>query len=87
VIEAARRLKQRAGATPILFTRRSDREGGERVAIDERGVVALYEAICASRAVDLIDYELSNDAEAFARLRARSRESGISMVGSFHDFG
>lgn len=86
VIDTARRLKAGAGAIPILFTRRSASEGGERVARTEAAVVELYEAVCASRAVDLIDYELSNPAAAFARLRTASREHGIAMIGSYHNF-
>jgi 3-dehydroquinate dehydratase-1 len=86
VVDTARRMKQRAGDIPILFTRRSDREGGERITLSEPDVVALYEAVCASRAVDLVDYELSNDAAAFARLRAASRQHDIALVGSYHNF-
>jgi 3-dehydroquinate dehydratase-1 len=86
VIATARALKAAAGEIPVLFTRRSTREGGEKIALAEPEVVALYEAVCAARCVDLIDYEMCNDAADFARLRAASRASQILLVASYHNF-
>jgi len=86
VIDTARAMKALAGQTPILFTRRSTREGGEKIALVEAEVVKLYEAVCAARCVDMIDYEMCNDATDFARLRAASRAGDISLVASYHNF-
>ena len=86
VIDTARALKSAAGCVPVLFTRRSASEGGERVALSDTRIVELYEAVCAARCVELIDYELSNPAEAFERLRAVSRQNAIALVGSYHNF-
>ncbi|HRD95785.1 MAG TPA: type I 3-dehydroquinate dehydratase [Rubrivivax sp.] len=86
VVETARALKASAGAIPILFTRRSNREGGQRIALDEAGVVRLYEAVCEQGSIDLIDYEMCNDAHDFARLRSASRAQGIVLVASYHNF-
>ncbi len=57
-IEIAGNLKQAAGEIPIIFTRRSMNEGGERINLDEDHVIKLYVAACASGCVDIIDYEL-----------------------------
>ncbi len=86
VIDTARALKPGAGETPILFTRRSTLEGGEAIALVEADVVRLYEAVCAAGCVDMIDYEMCNDAALFARLRQASRAHGMLMVGSYHNF-
>ncbi len=86
VIDTARAIKKAVGSIPILFTRRNATEGGERVPISEPQVVALYEAVCAARCVDLVDYELSNGSDAFARIHAVSRDFGIGLVGSYHNF-
>jgi 3-dehydroquinate dehydratase I len=86
VIDTARALQREAKGTPILFTCRSSSEGGQTVPLSEPRVVQLYEAVCAARCVDLIDYELSNPAEPFERLRTASRRHEIALVGSFHDF-
>jgi 3-dehydroquinate dehydratase-1 len=86
VIDTARALRAAAGELPILFTRRSASEGGERVALSESRVLELYEAVCAAGCVDLVDYELSNPSEAVERLRGVSRAYAIAMVGSYHNF-
>ena len=86
VIDTALAMKALAGETPILFTRRSTKEGGEKIALVEADVVKLYEAVCAARCVDMIDYEMCNDATDFARLRAASRASDIALVASYHNF-
>lgn len=86
VIDTARAIRERAGSIPVMFTRRSSIEGGEKIALTESQVVQLYGDVCASRFVDLIDYETVNAAADFARLRAVSREHGIALIGSYHNF-
>jgi 3-dehydroquinate dehydratase-1 len=86
VIATARSIRERAGATPVLFTRRSSSEGGETITIAEPQVVELYAAICASGLIDLVDYESSNPADNFQRVRAASREHGVALIGSYHNF-
>jgi 3-dehydroquinate dehydratase I len=86
VIDIARSIKSVAGDIPLLFTRRSAKEGGERVSLSEPQVVELYQQVCAARCVDLIDYELANAADDVRRLRAVSREHEIAMVMSYHNF-
>lgn len=86
VIEVTRGIRQLAGDTPVLFTRRSIREGGEPILLSEEQVVALYEAVCADGSVDLIDFEMSNDPDHVRRLREVSRRHGIRMVMSYHNF-
>ena len=86
VIDVARSIKTAAGETPILFTRRSSNEGGERIALGEAEVVKLYLAVCASRCVDIIDYELSNAPGDLERLRGASRDNAIAMIMSYHNF-
>jgi 3-dehydroquinate dehydratase-1 len=87
VLDTARALRAAAGKLPIIFTRRSSREGGERVAIDDEKVVELYEAVAASRLVDFIDYEMSNDPELVRRVRDSTRAHEIRLILSYHNFG
>jgi 3-dehydroquinate dehydratase-1 len=86
VVETARRIKSAAGRVPILLTRRNTTEGGQPIALDEAGVVAMYSRACEARCVDLIDYELSNAEEHLRQLRAVSAANGIAMVMSYHNF-
>lgn len=86
VIAAAQAIKTKAGATPLLFTRRSTLEGGEKIALNESQVIALYSAVCESRSIDLIDYEMANDATNIAQVRATAKAHEIGLVLSFHNF-
>jgi 3-dehydroquinate dehydratase-1 len=86
VLAAARELRQAAGGIPILFTRRAQREGGQPMALSEPQVLALYETIAASGAVDAMDYEMGNQPGDVARVRALTRSHGLALVLSFHDF-
>jgi 3-dehydroquinate dehydratase-1 len=86
VIEVARQLKDAAGGLPVLFTRRSAREGGERIAIDEAQVVRLYRDVCESGLADLVDFEMDNDPGDVQAVREMSRAAGLPLVLSFHDF-
>lgn len=86
VLATARAIRERAGATPVLFTRRSPREGGEPTPLDEAAVTLLYEAVCTTTWVDMVDQEMSSDPADFARVRAASRDGGILLVASYHNF-
>ena len=86
VIAAAAAIKKEAGSIPLLFTRRSIIEGGEKIALNEDQVIAMYTAVCESKTIDLIDYEMANDAANIARVRDAAKTNGIKLVLSFHNF-
>ena len=86
VLALASQIRQAAGGIPVLFTRRSMREGGERIALSERQVIELYRAVCASRAVDIVDYELGNDPAHLREVREQAHANRIKLILSFHDF-
>jgi 3-dehydroquinate dehydratase I len=86
VVDLARKIRLAAGGVPIIFTRRSAMEGGEPTHITEAQVIDLYGAICESRTVDFVDYELANPSESVRAVRAASRRHGVGMIMSFHDF-
>ena len=86
VIAAAKAIKKEAGDTPLLFTRRSTIEGGEKIALNEAQVIAMYTAVCESKTIDLIDYEMANDAANISQVRDAAKANGIKLVLSFHNF-
>lgn len=86
VVELASALKQAAGGLPLLFTRRSSREGGEPIALDEPQVIALLAAVCAGGQVDFVDYEMGNELAQVREVREAARAAGVQLVLSFHDF-
>ncbi|TWO73158.1 type I 3-dehydroquinate dehydratase [Caenimonas sedimenti] len=87
VLRLGAQLREAARGIPLLFTRRSVREGGQAIALEEEGVVALYRAVCASGLVDLMDFEMGNAPADVAQVRAFTRAAGMPLVLSFHDFG
>lgn len=86
VVALAKQIRARAEGIPIIFTRRSIREGGTPIPLDEKQVFALYGAVCRSGAVDLFDYELSVEAPYFEQAVELARETGVRLIASFHNF-
>ncbi len=86
VLDALAAIRENARGIPVLFTRRSQREGGQPIALDEAQVVALYRAVCASRMAPLVDVEMAGDAGHVRELREVTRAHGIGMVLSSHDW-
>lgn len=86
VVDVAGQIRRASGGIPLLFTRRSSREGGEKISISEEQVVALYRAVSASGHADLIDFEMGNDASHLRAVREFSRADGVQLILSFHDF-
>lgn len=86
VVAAGRRVRAAAQGLPILFTRRSHREGGQPIPIGEAEVAGLYEALASKGLVDLLDWEMSGPEAELARVRALARARGLPLVLSFHDF-
>lgn len=73
VLDVARALRSATSGLPIIFTRRSSREGGEPIAIGDDEVVRLYDAVGASHLVDFIDFEMGNAPEHVRRVRDSAR--------------
>lgn len=86
VLAAAAAVRGEAAGIPILLTRRAEREGGQPIPLDEDHVVALYAVLIASGNVDMVDYEMDNDALSLARVRDLVHDKGLPLVLSFHDF-
>ena len=86
VLAAAAGVRVAAGAIPILFTRRAQREGGQPIPLDEPQVLALYEAVATSGCVDLLDFEMGNAPEHVAQVRQLAQRHALPLVLSFHDF-
>ena len=78
-------LRNELGDTPLLFTFRTKREGGEK-SISPQAYEELYKAILMSGLVDLIDIELFLDRETVSRLIQTAHENGVPVIVSNHDF-
>jgi 3-dehydroquinate dehydratase I len=87
VLETAKALRAALGDTPLIFTRRSKREGGEVISLDDEGVVRLYDAVGASGLVDFLDFEMGNDPAHVQRVCADARKHRARAILSYHNFG
>lgn len=87
VLDTGRALRNAVGETPIIFTRRSAKEGGTPIPIDDAGVVALYDAVGASGLVDLLDFEMGNDPAQVQQVVTTAHAHSTRVILSYHNFG
>ncbi|WP_339232900.1 type I 3-dehydroquinate dehydratase [Geobacillus sp. FSL W8-0032] len=85
VLAVANELRHVAGDIPVLFTIRSEREGGQPIPLDEEGKRQLMKAVCESGAIDLIDCELAYG-ECITDVRRVAHDCGVRLVVSSHHF-
>ncbi|HLX24385.1 MAG TPA: type I 3-dehydroquinate dehydratase [Usitatibacter sp.] len=86
VVDAARKLRRTIGNTPLIFTRRSPREGGQPTTLDTAAVVRLYKAIGAKKVADVVDFEMRNEHSLVRRVVATAHRQGVRVILSYHNF-
>jgi 3-dehydroquinate dehydratase-1 len=77
---------RRAAGVPLLFTRRSIREGGQPITASEGDVLDVYRAVCEAKAADIVDVEMSADRPHLDAVRQVAHANGLAFLLSFHDF-
>ena len=85
VEKTAKMLREALGETPILFTFRTAKEGGEK-AIDTEVYVALNQWIAKTGLVDLVDIEAFTGDEAVKKVIDTAYACSVKVVVSNHDF-
>lgn len=85
VEDAAKALREVLGDTPILFTFRTSKEGGEK-AIEASDYVALNKNIAATGLVDMVDVEAFTGDEYVKDVIEGAHANGVKVVASNHDF-
>jgi len=84
-LDALTALRDIIGDLPLIFTHRSHGEGGyAEVPADKRESVIA--AAIRSGYVDLIDIELSNDELFIRNISKATKDSGLQLILSYHDF-
>lgn len=78
-------LREALGETPILFTFRTSKEGGEK-AIEAQPYKELNIAAAKTGYVDLVDVEAFTGDEIVKEIVAAAHECGVKVVASNHDF-
>ncbi len=78
-------MREILGEIPLLFTFRTQQEGGEQ-AIELLAYQELNERAAGTKLVDLIDVELSSGEETVKKLIKTAHTFGVKVVVSNHDF-
>ena len=78
-------LREVLGETPILFTFRTAKEGGER-AIDDVAYIALNKVAAESGKVDLLDVELFTGDAVVEEILNIAHKNQVKVIASNHDF-
>lgn len=71
--------------TPLLFTFRTSKEGGEK-AIEPEAYAALNKAVAETGDVDLVDVEAFTGDEVVKDIIEAVHKAGVKVVASNHDF-
>ena len=85
VIKTADMLRSILGETPLLFTFRSAREGGEKE-LSLESYAALLESVAKTGFVDLIDVEVFSGDDAVKNIIQTAHAHGVKVIASNHDF-
>lgn len=85
VIKTADMLRSILGETPLLFTFRSAREGGEKE-LSLESYATLLENVAKTGFVDLIDVEVFSGDDAVKNIIQTAHAHGVKVIASNHDF-
>lgn len=83
--ETMRALREVLGETPILFTFRTSKEGGEK-AIETETYVKLNQKAAMSGLIDLVDIEAFTGDDAVKAVVETAHANQVKVVASNHDF-
>lgn len=86
VVEVADAIKQSVKNIPLLFTIRSEAEGGNPITLSASEIVELLTYVCKTDAIDLIDYEIANSRESIFLLRKISQANEKLLILSYHNY-
>jgi 3-dehydroquinate dehydratase I len=86
VVTVAKELKKNARGIPLLFTIRSESEGGNPTNLSQEEILSLLSYVCEDDSIEFIDYELNNPPENIKHLRHVTKKHGKSLILSYHNF-
>jgi 3-dehydroquinate dehydratase-1 len=71
---------------PLIFTLRTEREGGEAVELDDDGIASLCVEVCQSGLADFVDYEMSAPEAYTRKVIDAAKDNDTQVVLSYHNF-
>ena len=86
VVDMAGSIKRIVGDVPVIFTIRSQAEGGQVNGLSVAEAVELNIAVCQGTGVEYVDCELSVQPDAIRQLRGVADEAGTKLIMSYHNF-
>ena len=85
VVSTAKALRAIMGETPVLFTFRTKKEGGEKEIAPE-DYIALNKAVAECGYIDAVDAEIFTGDDIVAQIISDAHAAGKIVIGSNHDF-
>ena len=85
VLETAEKIHQALEEIPLLFTFRTEKEGGEK-SLTTEDYIAINKAVIESGFVDLLDIELFTGDEAVEQMIDHAHRNQVKVIVSSHDF-
>lgn len=86
VLDVAAAIRREIGEIPLIFTIRSQQEGGQPILLTEQLKLTLLGKVMQSNLADIIDYELRNSAEDIRQLKEAAARYGVKLILSHHNF-
>lgn len=86
VLALARAVKELADSLPVIFTIRSQPEGGQPTGLSADEVIELKTVICRETKLEYVDCELGNTPENLRKLRQTANEHSTRLIMSVHHF-
>ncbi len=86
VVLIAKQMVANKGDIPVIFTLRSNCEGGQYIPHSSEEVFEMIATVCRDTDVAYVDYELSNPPEQIKKLRQITAATNTKIIASFHDF-
>ncbi len=87
VLALAQEISKAAAGRVVIFTVRSQREGGQPIALSDRAAIELAALLCEKTGIHYVDCELSSSSRDIEYLRDAAHAHGKLVIASFHDFG
>ncbi|WP_431803496.1 type I 3-dehydroquinate dehydratase [Halobacillus andaensis] len=71
---------------PLLFTIRSEKEGGQPLSLREDEKIEILKEVSRTPYVEFIDYEVDNSEQYIQQLRSATQQTGTKLILSYHNF-
>ena len=86
VLGLAAEIRAAVEDIPLIFTIRTEREGGEAVELTDEGIVNLIVEVCESGLADFVDVEMSAPEAQVRAVLETAKAHDTQVVLSYHNF-